>query len=96
MKITIDRRIYSDACISKAVYNLASYYVIKRTLDGAFETLHITPLHTENAATDICKHIMDVLNDYKLRQIIEDETHDIRTILYVKAFGDIEENNDEL
>lgn len=39
---------------------------------------------------------MEVLNDYKLRQIIENETHDIRTILYIKAFGDIDENNDEL
>ena len=70
--------------------------VIRRTLEGAFETLHITPLHAENVTTDIRKHIMEVLNDYKLRQIIENETHDIRTILYIKAFGDIDENNDEL
>ena len=96
MTMTIDRRIYSDECISKAVYNLANHYAIRRTLEGSFEKLHITPLHTENIATDISKHIMEVLNDYKLRQIIEDETHDIRTILYVKAFGDIDENNDEL
>lgn len=96
MEIIADRRIYSDECISKAVYNLANHYVIRRTLEGAFETLHITPLHAENVTTDIRKHIMEVLNDYKLRQIIENETHDIRTILYVKAFGDIDENNDEL
>lgn len=96
MEITIDRSIYSDACISKAVYSLANYYTIRRTLDGSTETLHITKLHTEDAATDIEKHIMNILNDYKLRQIIEDETHDIRTILYIKAFGDFEENNDEL
>jgi His-Xaa-Ser system protein HxsD len=31
------------------------------------------------------------LNDYKLRDIIESETHDIKTILYAKAFVDDEE-----
>lgn len=32
-----------------------------------------------------------MLNDYKLRQVIEDETHDIRTILYAKAFADFDD-----
>lgn len=96
MEITIDRSIYSEACISKAVYSLANVYVIRRTLDGSTETLHITTIGAETPAADIGNHIMNVLNDYKLRQIIEDETHDIRTILYVKAFGDFEENSDEL
>jgi len=31
-----------------------------------------------------------MLNDYKLRQTIDDETRDIRTILYAKAFADDE------
>ena len=42
--------------------------------------------------------IFNALNDYKLRQIIEDETHDIRTILYAKAFADFDDidSNDEV
>lgn len=96
MEITLDRSIYSDQCISKAVYNLSSHYVIRRSLNGTSETLHITPIQADKNAADISKHVMGVLNDYKLRQIIEDETHDIRTILYVKTFGDFEENGDEL
>jgi His-Xaa-Ser system protein HxsD len=37
--------------------------------------------------------LVSVLNDYKLRGIIESETHDIKTILYAKAFIDDEELN---
>lgn len=37
------------------------------------------------------KDLLTTLNDYKLRQIIEDETHEIRTILYAKAFADFED-----
>ena len=35
--------------------------------------------------------VFNTLNDYKLRQVIEDETHDIRTILYAKAFADFDD-----
>lgn len=35
--------------------------------------------------------IFNALSDYKLRQVIEDETHDIRTILYAKAFADFDD-----
>ena len=35
--------------------------------------------------------LFTTLNDYKLRQIIEEETHDIRVILYAKAFSDFDE-----
>ncbi len=35
--------------------------------------------------------VLETLNDYKLRQIIEEETHDIRTILYAKAFADFDD-----
>lgn len=91
MELHIDKRIYSDACISKAVYSLAKAYTINRSLiDDNTESLIITPIKHEED-----KHIEDVLfaalNDYKLRQIIEEETHDIRTILYAKAFADFDD-----
>lgn len=91
MKLSIDRQIYSDACISKVVYWLSAQYAIERVLDGTTETLSITrndgqPLDE----TELCSQCLQLLNDYKLRQTIDDETRDIRTILYAKAFADDE------
>lgn len=91
MELRIDRRIYSDECVSKAVYSIAKAYAVnRRVADDNTEILTITPTVQEND-----RHTEEVflsaLNDYKLRQIIEDETHDIRTILYAKAFLDLED-----
>lgn len=89
MILTIDRQIYSDACISKVVYWLSAHYAIERSLNGNTETLSVArndggPFD-ENA---LRAHCLQMLNDYKLRQTIDDETRDIRTILYAKAFAD--------
>lgn len=91
MTLTIDRQIYSDACISKVVYWLSAQYAIERSLSGNTETLSITrndgQPFDENELRAQC---LQLLNDYKLRQTIDDETRDIRTILYAKAFADDE------
>lgn len=34
MEIKIDRKVYSDACISKAIYSLSKDYAISRNLEG--------------------------------------------------------------
>lgn len=98
MDINIDRNIYSDACISKAIYSLSNDYIISRTLNGNLETLHIKPSDNRITKEDMEKHLFSSLNDYKLRQIIEEETHDIRTILYAKAFADFDDidENEEI
>jgi len=88
MNINIDRRIYSDECISKSVYSLADRYVIKRVLlnDNEEELCVIPKKEVDNSI--IRTEVINSLNDYKLRCIIEMETRDIRTILYAKAFTD--------
>lgn len=98
MDIKIDRNIYSDACISKAVYSLSKDYTISRFIDGNIETLHIKHSRNGIKSEDIEKVLLSSLNDYKLRQIIEEETHDIRTILYAKAFADFDDidENEEI
>ena len=98
MELTIDRNIYSDACISKAIYSLSKDYTISRSLEGSMERLHIIPLGEKQEKCNIEALVFNTLNDYKLRQIIEDETHDIRTILYAKAFADFDDidSNDEV
>jgi His-Xaa-Ser system protein HxsD len=91
--IEIDRQIYDDAVISKAIYWHTADFVITRKVNANAETItfqtkknELSEFEKENA---LQKFNQD-LNDYKLRQIIEQETNDIRTILYVKAFA----NND--
>jgi len=94
MELQIDRRIYSDACVSKTIYNLAKDYAVNRTVvDDNSETLHIEPVCQEFDEAHVKEVFLSVLNDYKLRQIIEVETHDIRIILYAKAFDELDEED---
>ena len=84
----IDTRIYSDSCISKALYSLADKYIIERRYVSDNEEELIVSDMKSLPENIIREEIISHLNDYKLRDIIEKETHDIRTILYAKAFSE--------
>ena len=86
----VDKRIYNDACISKAVYHLSNEMVITRSSISDSEELLAIRCDKESEAKAE-ERLINVLNDYKLRTIIENETHDIKTILYAKAFIDDED-----
>ena len=58
--------------------------------NGTNEILYVRGID-ESKEEKVKKDLLTTLNDYKLRQIIEDETHEIRTILYAKAFADFED-----
>lgn len=88
MTITVDRQIYDDPCISKAIYSLSDIYTFSRTLDNNLEIIEVGSKTGQNI--DESK-FFDVLNDFKLRGIINKETKDIKTILFAKAFGDLDE-----
>ena len=89
MILRVDRAVYSDSCISKSVYALANRYSIQRSIEGGDEILDIQPLSSDGVDDDIVKGVVvNTLNDFKLRCIIEGETKDIRTIIYAKAFAD--------
>lgn len=92
MILQIDRNIYSDSCISKVVYWLSDQYSIDRRLEGSNEILQIEDIEDEKSFK---KLFFEKLNDFKLRGIIEDETKEIRTILYAKAFGDFDDITEE-
>jgi len=92
MTLQIDRNIYSDNCISKVVYWLSNQYAISRYLEGKKELLVIEGACDEESFR---KSFFEKLNDYKLREIIDAETKDIRTILYAKAFGDFDDITEE-
>lgn len=91
MEIKVDRNIYSDSCISKVVYLLSGKYSIKRTIVNNHEILTI--IHKTDDDFDV-NNFWDKMNDFKLREIINTETKDIKTILYAKAFGEFD-NLDE-
>lgn len=90
MTVKVDRNIYNDSVISKAVYWLSGDYKISRELlDASTETITATP------SEDFEDKLMQSLNDFKLRQIVADETRDIKTILYAKAFAEDEDLSEE-
>ena len=92
MKLIIDRNIYSDGCISNVVYWFSDKYTFQRSIDGTDESIQIEGVDNE----DSFKHVFyQKLNDYKLREIIDKETKDIKTILYAKAFGEFDELTEE-
>lgn len=92
MRLRIDRKIYSDSCISKVVYWLSNKYAVERQLEGEEELISIEKVDDEQKLRQL---ILERLNDFKLREIIESETKDIRTILYAKAFGDFDDLTEE-
>lgn len=92
MTLRIDRKIYPDSCISKVVYWLSDQYTIERRLEGDEELLSIDGEIDQDL---LRKTILEKLNDYKLRGIIDAETKDIRTILYAKAFGEFDDLTEE-
>ena len=57
------------------------------------EHITIEPIKTDISINenDIQNLFLQRLNDYKLREIIREETKDINTILYLKAFADCDQ-----
>lgn len=93
MTFRVDRRVYSDACISKSVYALADKYTILRSVEDEHELLDVHPVNAGVSNERVIKaDLFNTLNDFNLRCIIEEETKDIRTIIYAKAFADYNEN----
>ena len=74
------------------VYWLSDQYAIERHLEDEEEMISIERVDDEQKLRRL---ILERLNDFKLREIIEAETKDIRTILYAKAFGDFDELTEE-
>lgn len=94
MILRIDRNVYSDSCISKSVYAIADKYAILRRVEGEEEVLDIRPLSPESGNDELISNdVIKALNDFKLRTIIEEETRDIKTIIYAKAFADYTETS---
>ena len=92
MTLDIDRNIFSDSCISTVVYWFSNQYTIQRSLQESIETLTIDNVSDEK---QFRLEFFQKLNDYKLREQIDKDTRDIKTILYAKAFGEFDELTEE-
>ena len=92
MTLNIDRNIFSDSCISTVVYWFSNQYTIQRSLQESIETLTIDNVSDEK---QFRLEFFQKLNDYKLREQIDQETKDIKTILYAKAFSEFDELTEE-
>lgn len=91
MEVNVDRRIYNDSVISKVIYWLSGDYVISRSLiDENTEKISILIKNLREEEENLNEKFHNLLNDFKLRDIIAQETRDIKTILYAKAFADDE------
>lgn len=92
MILDVDRNIFSECCISTIVYWFSNQYTIQRSMQGSVETLTIDNVSDEK---QFRFEFFRKLNDYKLREQIDKETKDIKTILYAKAFGDFDQLTEE-
>lgn len=97
MTVSIDRRIFSDSVISKAVYWMSGDFTIARQMvNDHTENIEISHNSSNNISNaEIEQLLMQSLNDFKLREIVADETRDIKTILYAKAFAEDEDLSED-
>jgi His-Xaa-Ser system protein HxsD len=93
--IEVDTTLFSDSVISRICYWLNPDYLIHRqTIRENMCTISFKPkmgVDSESTFDLLAEKVNNLFNDYKLREIIQMETKDIRNILYIKAFA----NNDD-
>ena len=92
MEIKVDKSIYSDSCITKVIYHMSDEYSFSRRSNQGYEVIEVAE-KTEQKFDE--NRFWDELNDFKLREQINLETKDIKTILFAKAFGDFDNLKEE-
>lgn len=88
--VKIDLDIYSKEVVTKVLYWFSRDFTIIQSLDGNYLTLS---LEAQNSVEwdDAKKRLSQLLADYQMREVIAAETKDIRNILYIKAFANVDE-----
>lgn len=88
--IKIDTDVYSKKVVAKVVYWLSRYFTIMQNIDGKILTLSLESHDLVNW-DNTKQRLSQLLSDYQMREVIAAETKDIRNILYIKAFANVEE-----
>lgn len=91
----VDIAIYNDTVISKVLYWLIdAFYIERESLENNRQQI-VLEKKKGIISEDESYHLKEKLNqdfiDFKLRDIVNAETQNIRDILYIKAFA----NNDD-
>jgi His-Xaa-Ser system protein HxsD len=88
--VKIDSDIYSKVVVTKVVYWLSRDFTIMQSKEDKDWVLS---LESQTAVTwdEVKKHLSQLLNDFQMREVITAETKDIRNILFIKAFANVEE-----
>ena len=88
--VKIDADIYSKDVITKVVYWLSRDFTIMQKIDGQDWMLSLESQRIENW-NEVKKLLAQMLSDYQMREVITAETKDIRNILFIRAFANVEE-----
>ena len=88
--VKIDSSIYSKEVVTKVVYWLSCDFTIMQNLDGKNWTLSLES-QTATDWDEVKNRLSQLLNDYQMREVITAETKDIRNILFIRAFANVEE-----
>lgn len=88
--VEIDSGIYSKEVVAKAAYWLSRYFTIMQSIEGNIWTLSLESHDVVNW-DDVKGRLSQLLTDYQMREVITAETKDIKNILYIKAFANVEE-----
>lgn len=95
IRFSVDIQIYNDAVISKVLYWQTDLYLISRnTSTDTIQSIELKKkdgIFTQEEVGQLERKLNQDFIDYKVRDIVVQETRNIRDILYVKAFA----NNDE-
>lgn len=95
--VKIDSSIYSKEVIAKVAYWLSRDFTIMQSIEGNLWKLSLESHDVVNW-DDVKRRLSQLLTDYQMREVIMEETKDIKNILYIKAFSNVEELfiNDEV
>ena len=88
--VEIDLGIYSKEIVAKVVYWLSRDFTIMQSIEDKLWTISLESNNVVNW-DDVKRHISQLLTDYQMREVITAETKDIKNILYIKAFANVEE-----
>lgn len=90
-RFCIDTEIYSNNIVAKVCYWLNRDFIVSSIKTDKIIELYIESIKEEVSWPHLQQEISQMFSDYQLREIINAETKDIRTILYVKAFANLDE-----
>ena len=90
----VDTQVFSMNIVHKVLYWLSDSFLIQSTLDGNDLHVELTSKQSILNWQDVEMKISQLFCDYSLRKIISEETKDIRNILYIKAFSNLDDFNE--